>query len=57
MQLQAGSQAPPLTGALDVRGNTVSLAAHYGRTIGDHQSLDEVLRLAGAKSPALTGVA
>jgi peroxiredoxin len=32
-------------------------AAHYGRTIGDHLSLDEVLRLAGAESPALTGVA
>lgn len=32
-------------------------AAHYGRTIGDHLSLDEVLRIAGAESSALVGVA
>jgi peroxiredoxin len=31
-------------------------AAHYGRTIGDHLSLDEALRTAGAESPAPAGV-
>lgn len=31
-------------------------AAHYGRTIGDHLSLDEVLRIARVESPTLTGV-
>ena len=31
-------------------------AAHYGRTIGDHLSLDEVLRIAGAEAHSLAGV-
>ena len=30
-------------------------AAHYGRTIGDHLSLDTVLRIAGAESAARAG--
>jgi thioredoxin-dependent peroxiredoxin len=32
-------------------------AAHYGRTIGDHLSLDEVLRIASAESSTFAGVA
>jgi peroxiredoxin Q/BCP len=32
-------------------------AAHYGRTIGDHLSLDEVLQIAAAEPPAPAGVA
>ena len=30
--------------------------AHYGRTLGDHLPLDEVLRIAGAESPVPAGV-
>jgi hypothetical protein len=114
MQLQAGSQAPPLTGAVvadptfalyarygvgsswlgltasailpsfyvafaramrfgfwggaidgeaarmpadfQISSHGTLRAAHYGRTIGDHLSLDEVLRVAGAASPGLAGV-